>query len=208
LKDKELLTQFVRELTPYLHEQDAVVSIDVTIRGGSEMWSLFYDRRALGQVVDYMMVMTYDEHWAASPVAGSVASLPWVEKGIRDIIREDLVQSSKIVLGIPYYTRVWSEEIIDGQTKVSSQAVFMSRVQNIIEEKGLTPVFLPDIGQHYVEYREDGVLNKIWIEDEVSIKSRIELVKKLDLAGVASWRRGYETPQIWDVVKETLEQMP
>lgn len=208
LRDKDLLTQFVRELTPYLHELDAVVSIDVTIRGGSEMWSLFADRHELGKTVDYMMVMTYDEHWASSPVAGSVASLPWVEKGITDIIREDKVPSSKIVLSVPYYTRIWSEEIVDGQTKVTSKAVYMSSIQNIIEEKGLTPIFLPEVGQHYIEYMEDGVLKKVWIEDEMSMRSRIELVKNLNLAGVASWRRGYETPEIWDVIKETLEKRP
>ncbi len=208
LKDKDLLTQFVRELTPYLHEQDAVVSIDVTIRGGSEMWSLFYDREELGKVIDYMMVMTYDEHWAASPVAGSVASLPWVEKGITDIIREDKVPASKILIGVPYYTRIWSEAIVDGEKKVSSKAVFMDTVQSIVQEKQLKPVFLPDVGQHYVEYEEDGVLKKIWIEDEVSMRSRIELVNKLGLAGVASWRRGYESPDIWSVIQETLDQRP
>src|SRR5690625_67835 len=89
LHDKDMLTQFVRELTPLMHEQGLVVSMDVTIRGGSEMWSLFYDREALGQIVDYMIVMTYDEHYAASPVAGSVASLPWVEKGMTDIEQHD-----------------------------------------------------------------------------------------------------------------------
>ena len=110
MEDKEKLTQFVRELTPYLHEQGLVVSIDVTIRGGSPMWSLFLDRKALGETVDYMAVMTYDQHWASSPVAGSVAELGWTEKGIADIIREDEVPPSKLLLGVPFYTYIWTEE--------------------------------------------------------------------------------------------------
>src|SRR5699024_10415643 len=117
------LTQFVRELTPLMHEQGLVVSMDVTIRGGSEMWSLFYDREALGQIVDYMIVMTYDEHYAASPVAGSVASLPWVEKGMTDIEQHDGVPASKLILGAPTYTRIWTEKIVDGHKQVSSRAV-------------------------------------------------------------------------------------
>ncbi|MFS1514129.1 glycosyl hydrolase family 18 protein [Chengkuizengella sp. SCS-71B] len=208
LKDKENLTQFVRELTPILHEQNLVVSIDVTIRGGSEMWSLFYDRKALGEVVDYMMVMTYDEHWAASPVAGSVASLPWVEKGIVDIMNEDQVPADKLILGVPFYTRLWTEKMEDGNISVSSKTLFMETAHQIIEEKKLDVQYKEDVGQNYVEYKEGNSTYKIWLEDVVSMEARAEIVKKYDLAGIASWRRGFETPDIWDVINNTLNKRP
>ncbi|PYI51667.1 glycosyl hydrolase [Paenibacillus flagellatus] len=206
LKDKAKLTQFVREMTPLLHEQNLVVSIDVTTKSTSENWSMFYDRTALAQTVDYMMVMAYDEHWASSPVAGSVASLPWVEKSIVQMMKEDRVPASKLVLGVPYYTRIWTEQTKNGKKEVSSRAVFMETVVKLIKDKGLKPTYSAESGQNYVEYTEDGKLMKIWIEDETSIKARIELVHKYDLAGVASWRRGYETPNIWELVKQTLEK--
>jgi spore germination protein YaaH len=208
LKDKDKVTQFVRELTPLAHEQGLVISIDVTVRGGSEMWSLFYDRKALGETVDYMILMGYDEHWASSPVAGSVASLPWAEKGIKDIMTYDQVPASKLILGVPFYTRLWAEEIVDGKVKVSSRSLYMSGAQNIIKEKNLTPVFDEKTGQHYVSYEEDGITYKMWLEDEVSMRARAEIVKRLDLAGIASWRRGYETPNIWGVIEEVLSVRP
>jgi spore germination protein YaaH len=208
LKDKANFVQFMRELTPLAHEQGLAISVDVTIRGGSAMWSLFLDRRELGKIVDYMIVMTYDEHWGASPKAGSVASLPWVEKGIVDIMRDDQVPASKLVLGVPFYTRLWTEEEKDGKAVVSSQALTMGAQNNIIKEKSLQPVYLEDVKQNYVEYSEDGKLKKIWMEDETSMRARIELVKKYDLAGAASWRRGYETPAIWTLIKEVLESRP
>lgn len=208
LEDKDKVTQFVREMTPLLHEQGLVVSIDVTIRGGSPMWSLFLDREALGKTVDYMIVMTYDEHWASSPVAGSVASLPWTEKGIVDIMREDHVPASKLVLGIPFYTREWTETTENGKTKVTSRAFGMTTTGNILRDRNLTPVYDEKTGQDYVEYKVDGATKKIWIENAKSIKARVEIVRKYDLAGVASWRRGFETPDIWTTIKETLEQRP
>jgi len=208
LKDKDKLTQFVRELTPLAHEQGLVISIDVTVRGGSEMWSQFLDRKALGETVDYMILMGYDEHWASSPVAGSVASLGWAEKGIKDIMTYDGVPASKMILGVPFYTRLWAEEVVDGKTKVSSRALYMSGAQNIIKEKGLTPVFDEETGQNYVSYEENGVTYKMWIEDEVSMRARAEIVKRLDLAGIASWRRGFETPNIWGVIEEVLQVRP
>lgn len=207
LKDKELFVQFMRELTPFLHEQGVVVSVDVTVKDGSETYSLFLDRRALGETVDYMMVMTYDEHWSTSPKAGSVASLPWVEKGIVKIMEEDDVPASKLLLGVPFYTRIWTEKVEDGKTSVSSRAVGMQSIENLLVEKNLTPVLDPASGQNYVEYKEDAQTTvKIWIEDEVSMRKRIELVNTYDLAGVASWSRGQEKEAIWPLIKEILEQ--
>jgi spore germination protein YaaH len=208
VQDKEELTQFVREMTPLLHEQGLVVSIDVTPKSGSENWSLFYDRKALAQTVDYMMVMTYDEYWATSPKAGSVASLPWVEKSVIQLLNEDQIPAAKLLLGIPYYTRIWTEETKDGKTSVTSKAVGMDTVQQLIKDKKLAPKFNQDTGQNYIEYQDGEKLNKIWIEDETSVKERIELVKKYDLAGVASWKRGLETPDAWNWIKDALERKP
>ncbi|GIP41129.1 hypothetical protein J31TS4_44090 [Paenibacillus sp. J31TS4] len=208
LKDKENMVQFMRELAPLLHEQGLVVSIDVTVKDGSETYSLFLDREAIGQVVDYMMVMTYDEHWATSPTAGSVASLPWVEKGIDKIMKEDGVPASKLLLGVPYYTRIWTEQTVDGKRKVTSKAVSMETIQKLIEEKKLKPELQSETGQDYVQYTEDDKTIKIWIENAASMKRRAELVKKFDLAGIASWSRGFETPDIWPVIRDTMTKLP
>ncbi|GGG09318.1 hypothetical protein GCM10010916_27720 [Paenibacillus abyssi] len=208
-KDKENLVQFVRELTPLLHEQGLVVSIDVTPKSNSEMWSVFLDREALGKVVDYMMVMSYDEHWAASPKSGSVASLPWVERSIVRILEEDDVPAGKLLLGIPLYTRIWTEaEGENGEIKVSSKAVGMESIEALLEEKKLKPEYDPQTGQNYVEYEEDGALQRIWLEDETSIEARIQLVKKYDLAGIATWQRGFQKESVWGVMDDALQSRP
>ncbi|MFC4601935.1 glycosyl hydrolase family 18 protein [Cohnella hongkongensis] len=205
-KDKDNLVQFVREMTPLMHEQNLVVSIDVTAKSNSEMWSAFLDRKRLGESVDFMMLMAYDEHWASSPVAGSVSSLSWTENSLKRILEEDGVPPSKFILGIPLYTRIWTEEP-DGQggIKVSSKTMSMNAVNDLLREKKLKPVFLEETGQHYVEFKEGNATKKIWIEDATSIEARAELVRKYDLAGVASWRRGFESADIWEVLDKTLQ---
>ncbi|MFD2615679.1 glycosyl hydrolase family 18 protein [Paenibacillus gansuensis] len=208
LKDKDLLTQFVKELTPLLHERKLVVSIDVTPVSSSEMWSLFYDRKQLSQSVDYIMLMAYDEHWASSPEAGSVSSLPWAERHVVHLLEKEGVPASKLVLGIPFYTRLWEEKQVNGETKVSSKALSMDKINLLIKEKKLQPSFLSDIGQHYVEFEENGNVYKAWLEDAVSIKARVQLVHKYGLAGTASWRRGFETPDIWNVINRESAQKP
>jgi spore germination protein YaaH len=205
LKDKENLVQFMRELTPYLHEQGLAVSIDVTVKSTSERWSLFLDRKSLGEIVDYMMVMTYDEHWATSPVAGSVASLPWVERGLKAILEE--VPNEKVLLGVPFYTRLWKEETIDGKIKVSSKAYSMDQINQWIKDKNVPITYDKLSGQHYAEYYSDdeGVMYKVWLENDFSMEKRIDLVHKYSLAGVASWRRGFEQASIWEIIYKELD---
>jgi hypothetical protein len=208
LKDKAALVQWVREMTPLLHDQGLVVSMDITTKSLSENWSLFYDRPALAEVVDYLVLMAYDEHWASSPKAGSVASLQWVERGVRQLIKEEGVSPSKIILGVPFYTRQWSEQIIEGETKVTSKAISMDKAEQLMREKGLEKVFLDEQGQHFVSWQDQDITYKIWFEDETSMKQRVDLVHKYRLAGLASWRRGFEKDGMLPFILEELKQRP
>lgn len=199
LADKPLLVQFMRELVPLAHEQGLTVSIDVTVKSTSPNWSLCYDRAALGKIVDYVILMAYDEHPANSRRAGSVASLPWVERGIAGVLAE--VPAAKLVLGVPFYTRLWTEQRDDdGKIKVSSKAVSMSYVRRWIQETGATVSWDERAGQYLARHAERGLVLKVWLEDERSMALRAALVKKYNLAGIASWRRGFEEPGIWHVI--------
>lgn len=205
--DKDFLTQFIRELTPYMHEQDLTVSIDVTIRSTNPSMSMVFDRPALAKIVDYMAVMTYDEHWSTSPESGSVASLPWVKDGLTRILEQ--IPKEKLLLGVPFYTRVWEEtKQADGTIKVTSKALSMSSVVTLLKEKNVQPSLDSTTGQNFGTYTEGNKTFKVWIEDEYSMRQRISLVKEYGLAGVASWRKGFEEPAIWDVIKDELSKMP
>lgn len=200
-KDKDNLVQFVRELKPLADDRGLIISIDVTPKSSTPMWSAFLDRRELAQAVDYMIVMSYDEHWAASPKAGSVSSLPWAERTILRIMEEDEVSPSKLILGVPLYARVWTEEGENGGGKVSSKALGMDKLRSLLRDKKLTPAFDEASGQNYAEYKEGGNLHRIWIEDETSLKARVKLARSLKLAGVASWNRNLGVSEAWEVLK-------
>ncbi|MFZ5969248.1 MAG: glycosyl hydrolase family 18 protein [Bacillota bacterium] len=205
LKDKERLVQFVRELVPVFHEKGLTVSIDVTVKSMTENWSLCYDRAALGEVVDYMAVMTYDEHWSSSPISGSVASIGWVENGLQGILEE--VPPEKILLGIPFYTRIWTEtpsQAEAGAVDVKSKAAGMQTINDLLKEQKIEKIWDEAAGQYYASYTKDGKTHKIWIEDAKSIELKAKLIEKYNLAGAASWRRGFETPDIWDVLEPMM----
>ena len=201
-EDGPLVTQFMREATPYLHEAGLVVSMDITFYAGeNNNWSSFYERSKLAGIVDYLIIMAYDEHSGSSPVAGSVSSLPWVEKNLQNLLNE--VPKEKLILGVPLYTRLWKEQQKeDGTTEVSSQALSMAKVKEWLAEKGLQPAYDEESGQNYVEYyaEEEKATYKVWIEDELSLSKRANLASTYQLAGVASWSRNFGDQTAWTAI--------
>jgi spore germination protein YaaH len=206
-EDGPLVTQFVREATPYFHEAGLYVSMDITFISSSEFWSAFYEREKLSEIVDYMVVMAYDEHWSSSPVAGSVASLPWVEKNLQKLLKE--VPNEKLILGVPLYTRLWKEEKeADGATKVSSKTMSMAEISGWLEQNNLTLLYDEASGQNYAERfsQEENATYKVWLEDEMSLKKRADLAAKYELAGIASWSRYFAAPHAWTALQMSGSQ--
>lgn len=200
-EDKDLFSRFIIELTPRIKELGKVVSVDVTAPDGSPDWSLCFDRNVLGNVADYIMFMAYDQHGISSKEEGTVAGFDWVELNVDkflDVDREG-VPAEKLVLGMPFYTRLW--KIKNGE--VTSSTVSMKNVEKSIPE-GVTKEWDEILKQNYIQYEKDGAIYKMWIEDEESLKEKLSLVNKYNLAGSCYWVKDYETENIWNIIKQEL----
>ena len=200
-EDKDRLTDFVGEISRALQAEGLTVSMDITIPSSSGMWSRCYDRRALAEQVDYLMLMAYDEHSAASTVSGSVASLGWVEKGITATLAEG-VPPRKLLLGMPLYMRIWQEDIKTGKAK--GKTLSMSQAEQMIADRGLAPVWLPEAGQYYFEYAEGKSRYRVGQENRRSLALKASLVSRYDLAGGAYWRSTLETPDVWETLAQVM----
>lgn len=199
IDDRDYITDFVREFRQAAVE-DFIITVDVTPQISADVTKEPYDRKALAEIADYMVVMAYDQHWGSSDKAGSVAQYKWVEGSINVLFRN--IPNKKMILGVPLYTRIWKE---DGG-KVTSKTISMDEVARIIASKGLKPVWDKESQQNYIEYQENGADYKIWIEDANSLEKKVSLVNKYNLAGVGSWRLGFETSNIWDVISKELDK--
>lgn len=199
IDDRDYITDFVREFRQAAGE-DFIITVDVTPQISVDVTKEPYDRKALAEIADYMVVMAYDQHWGSSDKAGSVAQYKWVEGSINVLFRN--IPNKKMILGVPLYTRIWKE---DGG-KVTSKTISMDEVARIIASKGLKPVWDKESQQNYIEYQENGADYKIWIEDANSLEKKVSLVNKYNLAGVGSWRLGFETSNIWDVISKELDK--
>lgn len=198
--------QFIRELSIKCANNGIVLSVDNYVPSA---YTSFYNRAEQARFADYVVLMAYDEHYAGSEEAGSVASIGYVTKGVEDTLQD--VPAEQLILGMPFYTRVWSETPIDGDGStgetdnvvdyaLSSYAAGMSDVQKLISANGAEQVWLDDIGQNYVEYKNSGVTYKIWIEDATSLEEKLKVMTSHNLAGGSFWKLGLETSSIWDTI--------
>lgn len=201
-EDKDLYSRFIIELTPRLKEMGLVTSVDVTAPDGGETWSMCFDRHVIGDVADYIIFMAYDEYGVSSTKPGTTAGYDWVKLSLNKFLQTEEIESNKIILGIPFYTRVWTT---DPSGKSTSKTVSMKKTESVIPD-GTQKQWNDDLKQNYVEYTDGNNKKQIWIEDIDSIKSKISLITENNLGGVASWQKDMELDEIWSVLIEEINK--
>ena len=202
-EDKDMYSRFIIELTPRLKDMGVVISVDVTAPDGSETWSMCFDRHVIGDVADYIVFMAYDQYGASSNKSGTTAGYNWVELSLNKFLKTEEIENSKIILAIPLYARLWTE---DSSGKVVKQSTVSLKNMNSIIPERANKQWNDDLKQYYVEYKDNSYTKKIWIEDEKSLKEKISLITNNNLGGVASWEKGMETDNFWEFLKREISK--
>ena len=189
--------EFIRELSVSCRKNGIVLSVDNYVPTG---YTDHYDRREQGIVADYVIIMGYDEHYAGSQEAGSVASINYVESGIADTVSQ--VPANKVINAIPFYTRIWETT----GSSISSQAVGMEMAEEYVAAHNIDVEWNEETCQNYGEYTSGDTRYQVWLEDEESIRVKLNIMEKYGIGGVAAWRLGFEKPEIWDEIEAYLNQ--
>lgn len=201
-EDKDMYSRFIIELTPRLKDMGVVVSVDVTAPDGSETWSMCFDRNVIGDVADYIIFMAYDQYGTSSNKSGTTAGYDWVNVSLNKFLKTEEIKNDKIILAIPLYTRLWTED--SSGNVVKQTTVSLKNIDKVVPSN-VQKQWDDNLKQYYVEYQDGSYTKKMWIEDEKSLKEKIDLIKNNNLAGVASWEKGMETDNFWTFLKESLD---
>lgn len=194
--------QFLRELSIKCENNDIILSTDVAVPAA---YNDFYSYGEQSVFVDYVIIMGYDEHYSQASGEGSVASLSWTEEAVSNMLEEG-VPADQIVLGIPFYTKLWSltprseENSAEVTYVIGFQNLGMSSAKKWMNNNVDEPVWLEECGQYYGEVNQDGVIYKMWLEDTTSLEKRLQMLKSFNLAGAAFWKSGLEATEAWDVI--------
>lgn len=184
--------EFLRELSIVCRKNGIVLSAD-------NSYLVNYDRAKQGEVVDYVIIMGYDEHVASSDGPGSAASIDFVKKGIEKTTA--LVPEEKVINGIPFYTRLWTTT-----GDIKNTAYGMQDMENYLSANGIESVWDETTCQYVADFTLDGVGYAVWLEEKESLAVKLNVMNQYNLAGVAAWRLGQEKADVWDEIYQYAAQ--
>lgn len=184
--------QFLRELSVLCRANGLSLSVDNYV---PFQFNNFYRLDIQGQVADYVIIMGYDEHWHGSGDPGSVASINYVSNGLDRTLAQ--VPAEKVVNALPFYMILWKtvgSTVTDEYITLNNLADFLGRVNQ-------TPVWDETTCQNYAEWKSGEALYQIWMEDEQSIKVKLNVMSSKGIGGVAVWKLGNGTEGAWRMVE-------
>ena len=192
---------FIEELYEKLKPMGITLSVDIPLplRGSRGVYGL----ANIAENSDYIVVMAYDQHHVGSETPGPVAEINWVKQGIDETLRH--VPPGKVILGIPFYTRIWVESIRGGSSGFRSELKGMKEAFELFSLSGSEWERDAETGQIYSEYTEGRNRHRAWLEDEHSLSLKLDAIVDYNLAGMSAWRRGWEWEETWDMVDAYFE---
>ncbi|MBP3040756.1 LysM peptidoglycan-binding domain-containing protein [Bacillaceae bacterium Marseille-Q3522] len=200
--DRENYNAFLRKVVARLRPQGYSVSTALAPKESGEQQGLLYeahDYAAQGQIVDFIILMTYEWGWAGGR--------PWAIAPInevRDVLNYavTVIPREKIVMGVPLYGRDWRIPWVEGtiaRTISPEQGVELARRYGAAiqyHETYQSPFF------RYTD--ENGQQHEVWFEDARSMQAKYDVVKEYRLRGVSYWVLGNPFPQNWPVLRDNF----
>jgi spore germination protein YaaH len=201
---REPYSAFIKELGEALHAHGKLLS--VAVHGKDHDYGGlggFQDWKTIGQYADRLRIMTYDYHWRGGG-PGPVAPLYWVQSVAEYAV--SVVDPSKVFIGVPFYGYDWPPQ-------GTARGLPWGDIEDLIEEQGLTVNLMERnsegrVDESWFRYQSDQGVREVWFMTDRGLESKLELVQRMDLAGIAIWQIGYEKPEYWNVIRRQLVQDP
>ena len=218
-------TGFVSSLKARCMIINAQCEIDVDVFADTAAKVRLHDLKALSQVVDHVIVMAYDYYRKSSTQAGPVAPLRGacsennragncLEQDINTNLTQitQLVPSTKIILGIPFYGYEWqtaTSEFMSNTYARSGSLATYQRIMSLFSDETISSLsanWSTSTLSPYLTYTQDDKFFQIYFDDPQSIGLKVDLVKSANLGGIAIWAIGYEVPylDIWQPLSDYL----
>ncbi|RST74209.1 glycosyltransferase [Siminovitchia acidinfaciens] len=179
--DRDLLTQFIKELNSVFHADGLSVSIDVPAANEA------FDYKGLEKYVDQMIVMAYDEN-VDKP--GTIASSSWFKEILSKLPKEKLI----VALGNYGYDWEW-------ESQQPGESVSFDDVTRLAEKADLN-IQWDDMSQTpYLKYMKNNKVHEIWFLDSATFYNQLKMSTEAGAQGIALWRLGSEDPSVWDILK-------
>lgn len=214
--DRDALTDFVRETAAALHKDGLQLSI-ATIPNAPghpgetgfskwiyENWRGAYDVKAIAESVDFLCLMTYDQHTTWT-VPGPVAGWNWTVANLDYALK--VVPPQKLALGIPLYGYHWfagtpikAPDKSGDKPNPTADYISTDDALDLAKAYSAHMEWDPVDKSAWLNFYRDDEREWIFYTDARTFKERYTLVKDRGLRGFASWVLGTEDAGVWELL--------
>lgn len=202
-ENRETYVEFLQRAVDLLRPKGYEVSVALAPKLSEEQQGTLYeghDYQAIGEVVDYVMIMTYEWGWSGGPPL-AVAPINEVKRVLDFAV--SVIPSEKILMGAPLYGYDWTlpyerggqwAKTLDPQEAIARAARYGSTI--FYDAKSQSP--------YYNYFDEGGNKHVVWFEDARSIQEKFNVVKDYNLRGIFYWVLGNDFPQNWLLLNDNF----
>lgn len=197
-EDRDLYNEFLRRAVNFFHQYNYTVStalVPKTYDMTSGEWWGAHDYRTQGEILDFVIVMTYD--W------GCVACPPLAIAPIYEVARVldyavSVIPKEKISMGIPLYGFDWTLPFQAGDR--ANLVDYLSALELALAH-GVAIEYDPVAQAPFFNYTDsEGRDHIVWYEDARSLYAKYSLLDEYGLRGASYWSLNSSAPQNWPLV--------
>jgi len=195
--DRDLYSAFVEKTAKYFHKNNLIISVAAVSRYvdtedtiAFKNWAGVFDYARIANAVDFVSLMTYDDPESVGPVA----SLPYIKKVLSYV--KGKIPSEKLSLGIPLYYWGWNANTSKRVTSSGTYTRLSEILKNLDNDRG----FDKNLGTPWVSYYSQNQEFKIWYQDRMSFRDKLDIMNINDFRGFSAWVLGVEDPGIWNAL--------
>jgi spore germination protein len=219
IDDRDAFTRFYRELADALHRERFRISVAVVHRpddlpGATQYqkwlfrnWRAGYDLKALGEVGDFVSLMSYNQHTRRTP-PGPQHGMPWLREVVEYALRH--VPPEKLSMGIITNSMHWytsqEDRITPEMARSFSAVLSRPRATGLAERYRARWRWDEDEQVAFTWFSNAGTFEWIFLEDARSFAPRLALVDEYRLRGFSVWVLGSEDPGIWELLQRHTAQ--
>ncbi|OCT15876.1 spore gernimation protein [Paenibacillus pectinilyticus] len=199
--DREAYNNFLRKAVDRFHRKGYLVSTALAPKTSATQagaWYEAHDYKAHGQIVDFVIIMTYEWGYSGGPPM-AVSPIGPVRK-VLEYARSEM-PANKIMMGQNLYGYDWTLPYVKGGAfakAISPQAAIdLARKYNaqiLYDHSAQAP--------HFNYWDDAGKEHTVWFEDARSLQAKFRLLTELGLRGISYWKLGLKFPQNWLLLED------
>jgi len=186
--DQLELFEFIKELHMQFQQRGLLVA--QTVPFDNPDWNY----KAFSTVNDYLMLMAYDQHWAAG-APGPIAGQAWYESVLKSRMAE--LSPARTIVCVGNYGYDWVEGQKEAEDVTFQQAVLAAKES--LDDPSEIQFDPQEKNPHFSYTEDDGKDHNVWFLDAVTAFNQIRLAQNYKVGGLALWRLGSEDPSMWKI---------